>query len=290
MRVAVGNDVAGQHRAEAGHAGQQRRRRRVEIDTDAVHAILDHGVEFAAQGRLVDVMLILPDADRLGIDLDQLGQRILQAARDRDGATHGDVQIGEFLRRRFRGGIDRRARFRHHDAGQFQLGMFGDDVRHEFVGLARPGAIADRHQLDRKFTGQRGDFQHRACPIVARHMGIDDAGMHHLAGAVDHRQLDAGAQPRIEAQSRPHARRRSQQEAGHIAAEHSDRLRLRRFAQPRHQLQLQMQMDLDAPSPAHGVGKPAIGRTALIHNEEASGDHLLAQGHDLAVVRGVGRL
>jgi hypothetical protein len=59
----------------------------------------------AREAILVDVVLVLADADRLRFDLDQFGERILQAPRDRHGAAQGHVEIGKFLRREFRRGI-----------------------------------------------------------------------------------------------------------------------------------------------------------------------------------------
>ncbi len=59
-------------------------------------------------------MLVLADADALGVDLDQLGQRVLQAARDAGGAAQADVDIGHLLRRIFAGGIDRGAGLADH--------------------------------------------------------------------------------------------------------------------------------------------------------------------------------
>ena len=38
---------------------------------------------------LVNVVLILPNPDRLGIDLDQLGERVLQTTGNRNSAAHG---------------------------------------------------------------------------------------------------------------------------------------------------------------------------------------------------------
>ena len=67
-------------------------------------------------------MLVLADADRLGIDLDQFGQGILQAAGDGDGTADGDVEVGKFPGGEFGGGIDRGAGFRHHDLGEPRLG------------------------------------------------------------------------------------------------------------------------------------------------------------------------
>ena len=80
-----------------------------------VDAVLDHGVERARQLELAEIVLVLADADRLRIDLHQLGQRILQPARDRHRAAQGHVEAGQLLRRIGRGRIDRRAGLRHHD-------------------------------------------------------------------------------------------------------------------------------------------------------------------------------
>ena len=59
-----------------------------------------------------------------GIDLDQLGERILQAARDGDGAAHGEIEIGKLLTSHIRGRVDGCAGFVHGHAenvGQFRF-------------------------------------------------------------------------------------------------------------------------------------------------------------------------
>ena len=56
-------------------------------------------------------MLILADADGFGIDFDQLGERVLQAAGDGDGAADGEVEIGELLAGDVGGGVDGGAGF-----------------------------------------------------------------------------------------------------------------------------------------------------------------------------------
>ena len=121
VRVAVGDDALRQRLADARDARQQRRRCRVEVDADAVDAILDHGIERARQLEFAEIVLVLADADRLRIDLHQFGQRILQPARDRHRAAQGHVEAGQLLRRIGRGRIDRRAGFRHHDLLQLEL-------------------------------------------------------------------------------------------------------------------------------------------------------------------------
>jgi hypothetical protein len=52
---------------------------------------------FLARGAPEDVVLVLPHADGLGVDLHQLGERVLQAARDGDGPAHREVEVGELL-------------------------------------------------------------------------------------------------------------------------------------------------------------------------------------------------
>ena len=88
--------------ADAGDPGQQRRRGGVDVDADRVHAVLDDRVERAGQLDLGQVVLVLADADRLRVDLDQLGQRVLQPAGDGDRAAQRDVQAGQLLPRRRR--------------------------------------------------------------------------------------------------------------------------------------------------------------------------------------------
>src|SRR5690606_987672 len=72
--VAVGDDGSGNRPAEDGYAGKQRCRRHVEIDTDGVHRIFDDGIQRAGELTLIDIVLVLADADRLRLDLYQFGQ------------------------------------------------------------------------------------------------------------------------------------------------------------------------------------------------------------------------
>ena len=56
------------------------------------------------------IVLILPHADGLGVDLHQLRQRILQPPRDGNSAAQVHVVVGELLCGELAGGVDRRAR------------------------------------------------------------------------------------------------------------------------------------------------------------------------------------
>jgi hypothetical protein len=54
----------------------------------------------------IHIVLVLTHADRFGVNLYQLGQRVLQPAGNRDGATHGQIKIGKLLSGDVRGRVD----------------------------------------------------------------------------------------------------------------------------------------------------------------------------------------
>ncbi|EGY01038.1 hypothetical protein AZA_29053 [Nitrospirillum viridazoti Y2] len=276
VRITVIDDVAGNAVAQARHPGQQGHRGGVEVHAHAVHAILDHGVQGAGQLGGADVMLVLADADGLRIDLHQFGQRVLQAPRDGDGAAQADVQVGEFLGRHFRCGIDRGASLRNHDLGQFQLRELGHDVGGQLVRLARRRAVADGDQADIVPAGQGRQRGDRAHPVAARLVRVDGGGLQQLAGGVHHGDLHTGADARIQPQGGALAGGRRQQQAFQVTAEDGDGLILRPVAHRAHQVQFQMQGDLGAPGPAAGVQQPAVGGPAPVLDAESVGDRRLA--------------
>ena len=103
---------------QARDAGEQRHRSGIDVDADGIDAIFDDGIEIARQLGLRDIVLVLADADRFGVDLDQFGQRVLQAAGDGHGTADRNVEVGEFLGGEFGGGIDRGAGFGNDNFGQ----------------------------------------------------------------------------------------------------------------------------------------------------------------------------
>ena len=146
LHVAVADDALRHAGRQAGDACQQRRRGRIHIHADGVHAIFHHGVERAGQLALAHVVLVLAHADRFRVNLDQFGQRILQAARDRHGAAQGHIHVRQFLGGEFGRRIHRRARFRDDDLRHLRFRVLLDQVLRQLVRLARGGAVADRDQ------------------------------------------------------------------------------------------------------------------------------------------------
>jgi hypothetical protein len=78
----VCHDARGEAGADARHAGEQRSGRGVDVDADRVHAVFDHRIERFGELGLAEIVLVLADADRLGFDLNELGERILEPPRD----------------------------------------------------------------------------------------------------------------------------------------------------------------------------------------------------------------
>ena len=114
VRLAVFYDILSHRRAYARNIRKQRIRRRVEVDADRVDAVLNNARERLVEPRLLHIVLILPDADRLGVDLDELGNGILKATRYRHRRALRDVKIRELLGAELGRRIDRRARLADH--------------------------------------------------------------------------------------------------------------------------------------------------------------------------------
>ena len=107
----VGHNVFGDGGIDAGDVPQQRGRGGIEIDPHRVDAAFHHAGQGGIQPGRRHIVLVLPNADGLGVDLHQLRQRVLQAAGDGNGAAQVDIVFREFLAGQLGGGIDRGACF-----------------------------------------------------------------------------------------------------------------------------------------------------------------------------------
>ena len=97
MFLAILDNPPGRQLIEARDVPQQWDARRVQVNADKVDATGDDRLEHFFELLGIDVVLVKPDADILGIDLDELGQRVLEPAADRDAAAQGRVEVGELV-------------------------------------------------------------------------------------------------------------------------------------------------------------------------------------------------
>ena len=263
MFIPIGNDVLGQGLGEAGYPVEQGDRGGIHIHPDRVHAILDHRIQSAGQLALADVVLVLADPDTLGVDFDQLGQRVLQAAGDGDGTADRHVEIRELLRGKFRGGVDRGPRFAHHDFLRFGGGVAFEQIADQSVGLPRGGAVANADKLDLVFLAQLAQGLEALINLAFRFERIDGGVIDQLAGGIHHRHLDPGADARIQPHGAAHTGRSGHQQILEVHGKHLDCLVLCRFADAADQFGLHLQGELDLPGPVHHPLQPLVGRAVL---------------------------
>ena len=238
VRVAVDHDLLGERLADTGHVAEQLGARRVELDADVVDAVLDHVAQALGEQRLVHVVLVLAHADRLRLDLDQLGEWILQPPGDRDRAADRQIELGELLARQIRRRVHARPGLVDLDderragrqrrialAGRQLAGAqpaLGQRALDEALGLAAAGAIADGDRARRELPHERDEVVLGLGHLGVALRDVDRDRAEELAGRVDRRALAAGAQPRIDADHRRRAERRRQHEVAQVAGEDID--------------------------------------------------------------------
>ena len=207
-------------------------------------------------------MLILADADRLGFDLHQLCQRVLQAAGDGNRAAQAHIQIGKLPRRQFAGGIDRGARLGHDHLHRLFARQMGQEVGHHLLRLAAGGAISNSDQLHPMPRDQLRDGNLSAAQVVLGLERIDRIGAQNLARGIDHRHLHPRPNAGIQPHGRLAARRGRQQQILEIAGKDMDRLGLGALPHLAHQIQRQTGFQLHPPGPGRGLAQPGVARAA----------------------------
>ncbi len=152
--AAIRRDVLRQRLTDTGHVLQELRRRRVYIHADLVHARLDDLIELLLERWLVHVVLILTNPDRLGLDLHQLGERILEPTTNRRRTAHRGVMRRELLTTDLGSRIDRSAGLTDHDDLDARQLARRRQLAHKGFGLTAGSPVADRNGARFVFTNQ----------------------------------------------------------------------------------------------------------------------------------------
>ncbi len=219
MLVAVRDDVPGGARVQPGDVAQELLGSGVELDADAVHATHHDVVERALERVLIDVVLVLADADRLRIELHEFGERVHQAASDRDGAAHGEVVIWELFARDFARRVDRCAAFVHRDDGD---GRGESEAADEGLGFASAGAVADRDGLDLEFLHHGFDDLGGFIRTPVTLLGKDNVVAEQFALPVEDDDFAAGAKSGVDREHVLLAERRGEEEFTEVIGEDAD--------------------------------------------------------------------
>jgi len=109
--------------------------------------------------------------DGLWVELDQLGQRIHEAATDRDGSAHGEVLIGKLVTGGFGGGVDRRARFVDTDNKNLRR---KPEAAEEGFCLTAGCAVADGDRFDVVAFDQRLGLDGGAFDLAGSTRAVED--------------------------------------------------------------------------------------------------------------------
>ena len=216
--VSVGDNILSQLRPEPGNIRQQLLAGRVHLDANTIDATGHDIVEALLQHRLVHVVLVLTDSDRLGVDLHQLGERIGESAPDGYRPADCHVLIGKLLPGHLRSRINRGAAFVDHHHGDVFAQLDAPDKR---FGLAARGPIAYRNCFDVILFAKRRYFRRAGCGHAIALVGIDNVGTLQLALLVETDNFAPRAESRIDCQHVLAPQRRRQQQFAQIVREDS---------------------------------------------------------------------
>ena len=231
-------------------------------------------------------MLVLAHANRLGVNLDQLGQGVLQAPRNAGRTAQAHIHVRHFLAGVFTGAVDRGTRLTHHHfvhrlaAG---LGNLFDQVACKLVGLSAGGAVADGNQVDAMAHAQGTQGMQSAVPVLARLVGKNGGGIHQFASRVDHGHFHPRANAGVQAHHHAGPGGCGQEQVTHIVGKDLDGNAFGIFAQTCKQVALQGQAELDAPGPGHAFADQVIRGTPLVAPAQPQRNPRLGQRYDRAL-------
>ncbi len=271
----MGDDPRRHRAAETRDLREEGRGGRVDVHPHGVDRVLHHRRERPRQLRLAHVVLVLPDADRLGVDLDQFRQGILETAGDRRRAAMGHVEVGQFLGGDLRGRVDRGAGLGDHHLRERQVRVGRDDLRGEALGLAGSGAVADGEKLHAVQPAQPAERRDGLAPAPLRLVRVGRLHRDDPPGSIRHGDLHAVPVARIEPHRRPPARRGSEQQVLQVPGEDCHGLVLGPLEQTAAQVLLDSGPDLHPPRRADRVEEPGIAGAPPRRDLEAAADRRL---------------
>ena len=185
----VSDDVLCRRRVETRNLLQKRHGRRIHIHAYRIDAAFDHRAERAVQLLFRHIVLILPHADRLGVNLYQLCQRVLQAPGNRNRRAEVHVVLRKFLRRKLGRRVDRRARLV--DNHVRNAGALPNQLDCHRLRLARGSAVADGKMAHAVSVDQLLEAVDCLLLFALGKRRIDDRRIQNLSRRVDHCDLAA---------------------------------------------------------------------------------------------------
>ncbi len=225
--VAEGDDVFGDGAVEAGDVAEELFAGGIDFDADSVHAAHDAVVEGVFEGMLIDVVLVLADADAFRVDFDEFGEGVHEATADGDGSADGHVFVREFLAGDVAGGVDGSAAFVDGDDGDGRGELEAAD---EGFGFAAGGAVADGDGFDAVFFDEgedgAGGFDELG---LAAGRWVDDVVVEEFSLGVEDDGFAACAESWVDGEEAFLAERSGEEEFADVVCEDADGFGIRLF-------------------------------------------------------------
>ena len=187
------NDVLCRSGIDTRNVGKERVGRGVNINANAVYTILNYTAKSLGKSSLLHIVLILTNADSLGLDLNKLRKGILKSSCDRDRASLHYVIVGKFLGGNLRSGVNRCACLGNDcilcglGAGGIVENMLDD----ELLGLTGCCTVTDSDNVNAVFSYEVKNYRFGSCDVLSGFYGVDNRGVKHLTGLVNYRKLTA---------------------------------------------------------------------------------------------------
>ena len=274
----VGHDVFGNCARKPCHISQKRRRRSIQVNPNPVYAVLNHTGQRLIQPLLGHVMLVLSHTDRFRVDLDQFSERVLKPPRNRNRAAQRDIEVGELLCSQFGRRIDRCARLVDHHVGKPAVHL-ADQLCGEQLALLGGGAVPDREDVHMVFADERAELLFGFGNLVLGRGRVDDSGVEHLPGWVNHRNLAAGAVGRVDRQHRFPLDRRLHQQCFQVYPKIFNRLFVGGLGQIRAHLPFERGVDQTFIGIGNRLQHQRGGDAPLLHKESGKQAHGITAVH-----------
>ena len=192
-----------------------------------VDGVLDSSIERFLQLLLTDVMLILSDTDRLWVDLNELCQRILHAARDGDCAANRHIVVRQLFLGECGGGVDRCACLVRDEIVHVLPLIRADQCRNELLRLIGCRAVADGNERDVVFCHELLHCLSSCRTRAVALCHLNDAARADVSCRVNDRHLASCAVAGVKSEHRMPCKRRLQEQLAQIVPKDADRLFLR---------------------------------------------------------------
>ena len=170
---------------------------RVQLNAHMIDGCFDSLVQGICQLLLVYIVLVLPHADGLRVNLYQFSQRVLHPSGNGDCAADSYIIFRQFFLGKGGGGVNGGAGFVGDDVIYIQAVVL-DEFCRKFLCFQGGGTVADGNQGDIVLLDEGQGFSGSFCCAFLTVGYIEYAVVYYLACSINDGHLAAGAVARVQ--------------------------------------------------------------------------------------------